>query len=85
MAGKKTYKQIGSVLKAKDDPNQTYIKIREDVHLKEGQTVMVQTPAERIDRLKEKGYLSEEKAEERKQNVPHYVKFELVASFPAEE
>jgi hypothetical protein len=68
---------VGSVLQAKDDPERSYIKVNKDIALKEGQIINVQTPAERIAFFLERGFLTEEEAEQKLANTPDFVLFEL--------
>lgn len=52
--------------------------VKEDIVLKKGQYLTVQDPRETVRRLLEKGFLTEEQAEERLAKIPDWVKFEFV-------
>lgn len=68
---------IGTVLQAKDDPERSYIKIKTDITLREGQIVNVQSPQERIAFFLERGFLTEEQAQDQLEKTPDFVLFEL--------
>lgn len=75
---------IGSVLSSKDDPKQRYIKIREDVVLKAGQTLRLESAKQQLESLEaavSAGKLSEEMAEkvrDRINKIPNWVVAEIV-------
>jgi len=83
-------RQIGSVLKRKDNDKQFYIKLSEPVEFvvkdKSGtrkvttQFLNLDDPRESIKRLAEKGYITEDAAQERLEKLPSYVKYELNVS-----
>lgn len=74
---------IGSVVKAKEG-NGSYIKIREDVVLKKGQSLRLESAKAQLTSLEtavSAGKLSEEMAEkvrERISKIPSYVMFEII-------
>jgi len=75
---------IGSVLSSKDDPKQRYIKIREDVVLKAGQTLRLESAKQQLEGLEaavSAGKLSEEMAEkvrDRINKIPNWVVAEII-------
>lgn len=77
------YIKIGSVLSGKDDPKSTYIKIDQDISLKKGETLSVQSKTQASERLEAAiaaGKLSgeiAEKARARLEKWPSFVKFEI--------
>jgi hypothetical protein len=74
------YRTIGTVNKSKDNPKETYIKVKEDVTLKAGQFVSVINPRTLADKLESEGKVSAEiaaKIRERGEKTPDWVLFEL--------
>lgn len=69
---------MGSILKSKNNPKESYVKISENVELKKGETLTLQDPRKFVDFLVEGGHLSEEDAAERKSKIPDYVRYNLV-------
>lgn len=75
---------IGSVVKAKDTGKPDYIKVRDDVSLKKGQIVRLESPKFQLESLvsaMQAGKVSEdlgEKIKERIEKIPNFVRFELV-------
>lgn len=81
---KLTRKNVGSLYKSKDAAKPNYIKIREDITLKAGQTIRAESQKFQlasIDAAAEAGKLSGEnleKARKRAEGIPDYVIAELV-------
>jgi len=82
---KKTKRRvIGSVLASKDNPKETYIKIREDITLSKGVTLRLESKRSQLESVEAAmaaGKLSEEmgeKIKERISKIPDWVKFEIV-------
>lgn len=77
------YRTIGSVCKRKDG-NGTHIKISEDVTLKKGEYINLESKVkqlEKLDKAQGEGKISEENAEkarERINKIPDFVMFELI-------
>jgi|CXWK01.1.fsa_nt_gi hypothetical protein len=79
---------IGSVLKSKDNPKQSYFKVGQNpVTLRPGETLSLESKEEQLaslDRAVEAGKLSPELAEksrERINKIPDFVRFEVVQKF----
>lgn len=76
---------IGSVLRHKDDPKKSYIKIKNEVRLKAGQILQLQSKKQQLDNLRvavESGKMSADMASEigeRLERVPDFVLFEVIA------
>lgn len=83
---KKKYKRrvVGSVLKDSKDPTKSYIKIREDIVLKGGSTLSLESPAQQLASAEAAcaaGKITEEimqSIRERIAKVPDYVRFEIL-------
>lgn len=75
------WETIGTVL-AKKDGKGTYIKMKKDVHLREGTIVQVQDPRDTVDVLLGKGVITSDQAADRKSKIPDFVKFDLVLPPP---
>lgn len=81
---KYTRRQIGSVIKAKEAGKSDYIKIRDDVSLKKGDTLQLESAQSQLASLEKavsEGKLSEEiaqKVRERVQKIPDFVRFEII-------
>lgn len=83
---KKKYNRrvIGSVLKDSKDEKKSYIKIREDVVLKGGSTLSLESPQQQLEsaeRAHAEGKLTEEvmiKIRERIAKTPSFVRFEII-------
>lgn len=77
-------KVVGSVLKAKDKGKSDYIKIKDDVNLKSGQILFLESKKQQLDNLNnavENGKLSSDMAEKiaaRLEKIPDFVRFEIV-------
>lgn len=77
-------KVIGSVLKSKDRSKGDYIKIKEDVVLKAGQTLFLESKKQQLENLdsaEASGKLSGDlvdKIRERLEKIPEFVRFEIV-------
>jgi hypothetical protein len=75
---------IGSVVKAKDAGKPDYIKVRDDVVLKKGQVLRLESAKFQLDSLLgavQAGKVSEdlgEKIKERIEKIPAFVRFEIV-------
>lgn len=78
-------KVIGSVCKSKEASRPDYIKIREDVVLKKNQSLRLESKKFQLESLegaRSAGKISEElseKIKERIDNIPDWVRFEIVA------
>lgn len=81
---KMTRKVIGSVVKAKEAGKSDYIKIRDDINLRKGQTLRLESQKYQLDSLLgavKAGKVSEEmgeKIKERIDRIPDFVRFEIV-------
>lgn len=83
---KKKYKRrvVGSVLKDKNDPKVSYIKMREDVVLKGGEIIRLESKKQQLASLEAAmaaGKITEEMGntiKERIEKIPDWVLFELV-------
>lgn len=76
---------VGSVCKSKDAGKPDYIKVRDDVVLKKGQVLRLESKKFQLDSLqgavtsgKVSGDLSE-KIKERIEKIPDWVRFEIIA------
>jgi len=76
---------VGSVCKSKDSGKPDYIKVRDDVVLKKGQVLRLESKKYQLDSLqgavssgKVSGDLSE-KIKERIEKIPDWVRFEIIA------
>lgn len=82
MAWKKTI--VGSVLKSKTEGEPDYIKINEDIVLKKGDTLSLESKKSQltsIDKAVENGKMSEETADKIRANVekmPIFIRFNIV-------
>lgn len=76
---------VGSVCKSKESGKPDYIKIREDLSLKKGQVLRLESKKFQLDSLQNavsSGKLSAdlgEKIKERIEKIPEWVRFEIVA------
>lgn len=83
MAGYKR-KEIGAVLKSKDASQPDYIKINEDIVLKKGDTLSLESKKSRLAGLEknvENGKLSGEVADKIRENIekmPDFIRFNIV-------
>jgi hypothetical protein len=81
---------VGSVCKSKDAGKPDYIKIRDDMSLRKGQILRLESKKFQLDSLQgavSAGKLSAELAEkirERIEKIPDWVRFEIVAVESAE-
>lgn len=82
---KKTKRSVvGSVLKSQKNPKEYYIKFRDDIVFKKGETIRLESKKQQLESLEgavAAGKLSEEIAEtirERIEKIPDFVQFELV-------
>jgi predicted translin family RNA/ssDNA-binding protein len=77
-------KEIGSVLKSKDASQPDYIKISEDIVLKKGDTLSLESKKSRLAGLEkniENGKLSGELADKIRESIekiPDFVRFQIV-------
>jgi hypothetical protein len=77
------YLKVGSVLRSKDNPKNYYIKMDQDVSLKKGETLSLQSKEEQLERLESSlssGKLTEDlavKIRERLEKIPEWVKYEI--------
>lgn len=77
------YIRIGQVLKGKDDPGSSYIKMDQDVTLKKGDTLSLESKKQQLDGLakaEESGKISSEnaaKARESIEKIPDFVRFTI--------
>lgn len=84
MASKKRV-VVGSVVKSKEAGQPDYVKINQDVTLKKGQTLRLESKKQQIDSAKAaiaNGKLSGELGEkilERLEKIPEFVRFEIVS------
>lgn len=69
------WKKIGSLRKSQKGSN--YLKIDMDITLKKGDVVQLTNPRESLDKAVEAGRMSAEKAQEIKEKIPDYIRFEL--------
>jgi hypothetical protein len=82
---------IGSVVKSKESGKPDYIKIKEDVTLRKGEFINLESKSFQLERLEAvvaEGKLSEEKAEaarERINKIPDFVRFEMIKTVKLED
>jgi hypothetical protein len=82
---------VGSVCKSKDSGKPDYIKIRDDMSLKKGQILRLESKKYQLESLQgavSAGKLSSElgeKIRERIEKIPDWVRFEIVAVEAASE
>lgn len=82
---------VGSVCKSKDSGKPDYIKIRDDMTLRKGQILRLESKKYQLDSLQgavNSGKLSNElgeKIKERIEKIPDWVRFEIVAVEAASE
>ena len=75
---------VGSVCKSKDSGKPDYIKIREDMTLRKGQTLRLESKKFQLDSLQSavgSGKISpdlSEKIKERIEKIPDFVRFEVI-------
>ena len=81
MSQQKTFKPaanvIGDLCKGKD--GKLYIKVVQDITLKTGQYINLQSPTEKLDWLVANGKITEEQREERESKIPDFVKYHVTA------
>lgn len=76
--------EVGSILKSKDTSKPDYVKIKNDILLKAGDILNLESKASRlagVDKAVESGKLTEDKAEEIREkinNMPDYVRFNII-------
>lgn len=76
---------VGSVCKSKDSGKPDYIKIRDDMTLRKGQTLRLESKKFQLDSLQSavsSGKLSgdlSEKIKERIEKIPDWVRFEIIS------
>lgn len=76
---------VGSVCKSKDAGKPDYIKVRDDMHLKKGQVLRLESKKFQLDSLQgavSAGKVSadlSEKIKERIEKIPDWVRFEIIA------
>jgi hypothetical protein len=81
---------VGSVCKSKDSGKPDYIKVRDDLSLRKGQILRLESKKYQLDSLQNAvtaGKLSSElgeKIRERIEKIPDWVRFEIVAVEAAE-
>lgn len=80
---KSGFREVGTIFERKDGSG-FFLKVNEDVTLKAGQTLNLETPQSKIERLLAFGYLSEEAADARLANLPKTIKFDVILP-PAKE
>jgi len=71
---------FGSLRKGKD--GSLYITVTEDVTLKKGASLQLQDPRKKAMAMAEKGYITEEVAQERVAKIPEYVRYDVVLPPP---
>ncbi|CAB4200384.1 hypothetical protein UFOVP1351_39 [uncultured Caudovirales phage] len=76
----KKWAKVGAVLSKKDNPKDFYMKVEQDIPA--GSIIRMERPKDRIERLVELGHLDREKADERLNKIPDFVKFELILPPP---
>lgn len=76
----KTFKRVGQMLLSKG--GRYYLKFEnqenEPITIESGDALMLQKPADQIDRLVEAGKITEQEAAEKKEKVPAFVKFNVI-------
>lgn len=88
MAERFYYRGIGSVVKSKVAGEADYIKINEDITLKKGDTLKLESRAQQLKIIPElvaAGKISEENGEKmiaRAEKIPDFVRFEIKAKVP---
>ena len=72
------YTEFGEIREGSEDKGGgLYVKIVKDIVLKEGTTVYIDTPSEKITKLVELGFIKEDEAEERLAKIPEWKKYLL--------
>lgn len=72
---KQSWIKFGTIRKGKN--NNLYIKVESDVDLKKDSVLSIQNPREKLDNLVKLGKLNEKEAEERKNKIPEYIRYEI--------
>ncbi len=70
--------QIGTVMKNRDPKKANYIKIKQDITLKEGTVLQIRDPRTSLADAVAAGRMSEEKAAELTEKIPDFVLKEIV-------
>lgn len=73
--GRGKYQRIGQIRQG--DDGSYYLKIEQDVTLTAGQSLTIEKPESEIDRLVERGFITEDEGDARKAKVPTYVKYNV--------
>lgn len=68
---KSKYVEFAQVRQGQD--GSTYIKILEDVNLKQGMPVYKDTPQDKVKKLHELGYIEDDELEARLEKIPDYI------------
>lgn len=72
------YLEFASIRQGKEESGGgLYIKVEQDVTLKSGETVYIDTPQAKIEKLVELGFIKEDEAETRLEKIPDYIKYKL--------
>ena len=66
---------VGSIRKSKD--GKLYIKVATDVTLKKDSALQIQDPRKKLDESVTAGRLTPEKAEEMKNKIPDYIRYDI--------
>lgn len=82
MSNAKKWLKVGSML-AKKDGDGYYLKIEADIPA--GCILRMEKPADRLNRLAEKGIISQDEADEKAAKIPDFVKFELILPPPKDD
>lgn len=74
--------KVGEILTSNKKEGELYIKMKEDVSLKTGQTLQIRDPRKSLEEAVNAGRLSEDKAETILSKIPDFVRYELILPPP---
>lgn len=77
---KPKWQRVGSMLASKNKEGSYYIKVEADIPA--GSILQMEKPREAIEKMVERGIITQEEADERINKVPDFVKFNLVLPPP---
>lgn len=77
-SGKSAWLKVGEILLSNKREGELYIKMKEDVTLKVGQTLQIKDPRKSLEEAVNAGRLTEEKAETILSKIPDFVCYELI-------
>ena len=73
MAGK--WRQVGSIRMSQKE--KLYIKIDDASQIKDGDALQIEKPEDKLRRLHELGYITDEQLEDRIAKLPEWLKYEI--------